>query len=71
MSLQQVNASDAIVGHVPAETKSFGDRLLTAQAIFFISLGMVATMAWIAFLGWVAYLAVLAVAAEAAAELES
>jgi len=57
MSLQEVvDAADAIVRHeIPAKATSFGNLVLTAQAIFFISLGLVATMAWIAFLGWLAY----------------
>ena len=60
MSLQQAHASDGLVAQDahPQTTASLGDRVLIIQVMFFVSLGVVAVMAWITFLGWMAYRAI-------------
>jgi hypothetical protein len=55
----------AISGNVGAEATftsngaSLGDRLRTAQAVFFVSLALMANVAWISFLGWLLYRTIL------------
>ena len=39
--------------------RGYPDRLRYVQAIFFVSLGLFATVAWIALLGWCLFQAVL------------
>ena len=60
MSLEQLDAANPLVrDEVLAETKSLLDRVLTAQAILLIGIGLTATMAWTALLGWLLCRAVL------------
>src|SRR5262249_47520282 len=59
MSVQPADASDALVGHErPAKVTSFRERLLSTQAIFFVGIGLLATVAWVVFLGLLLFLAV-------------
>jgi len=54
MTLQHVDASDAVHAHHRPK-QALRDRILTVQAIFFVGLGLLATVAWIAFLAWLLF----------------
>ena len=55
----QLEASDRLVGHeASAKITALRERVLTVQAILFVSTGLAATVAWIVLLGWLVYRAV-------------
>jgi hypothetical protein len=58
MTLQHADFSYPLATVVQPR-RALADRLRDAQAIFFVSLGLFATMMWIAVLGWFLYRAVL------------
>ena len=56
----QLEASDRLVGHeASAKITALRERVLTVQAILFVSTGLAATVAWIVLLGWLVYRTVL------------
>jgi hypothetical protein len=48
-----------VLDSIEQPKRSFAARLREIRAIFFVGLGLLATLAWIAFLGWFLYRTVL------------